>query len=747
MVRWKFIAYNPQSLKRADRERRIIHALRSNDVIAMSGTRLPDGDIEVSHRRVETHTVYSWGYGKGRLTNSHAGVQLCLKRSRFTADNVVQLSSPPSELQGRGGALRVKRRDSDFAFIVCYFHPNSNLPYPKRVNSALWKWIDSVVNALPARCVPCLLGDFNARVGKEHVADNIWTTTDDASIGPCNAANENWNGEQFRGFLQKHYLAAVNTYHNAGPTYFGIVADYTSRVDYICVPSSLLSQVQHCCVWHRATIYSWWLLRAAGITGPCKSNLSTPWACSQPPPFKDSPHRAGIWTSSCKAFCGDIVVIIWWRQLSLSANSSWKAPNGSMSNQQVRQMVRGQCYEMRSYLLAESYTRPPPSQCKSGKLTQEPLWSTSTTANCRFSAYLVRAFFGVKVLIGTLCHSRLCRICYADGMLWRDTAKLNGWPRGSQRETSDNENANKCSNFMQVGLVPISGLCGEPPARSQAGIWGQNSAGLIDPGVADPACSNGDFTWQKWVMKVAVKQLPLPGQHTCNSMLVALLAGNSGTVLTRSGVHGCISWLPLTCAEWLRRCGMQKHARQYHAGRFQMKSGACCCTRTTTWHNLGQALGTSIPHYERRNCSKRCSSSSCTCVAQSQHLWNGTARKVLSWTSEMENICVKASGWLTCWTPWASISTARYGDGGNRKLRGTTHLDMLDTEVARKPFCNSVVWGTGYAKLVLVMLRSTRMWRMHSTLPCITNWTSLHIPASCRRAHLAFYWEWCSPGR
>ena len=473
----------------------------------------------------------------------------------------------------------------------------------------------------------------------------------------------------------------------------------------------------------RATIYSWWLLRAAGITGPCRSNLSTPWACSQPPPFKDSPHRAGIWTSSCKAFCGDIVVIIWWRQLSLSANSSWKAPNGSMSNQQVRQMVRGQCYEMRSYLLAESYTRPPPSQCKSGKLTQEPLWSTSTTANCRFNAYLVRACFGVKVLIGKLCHSRLCRICYADGMLWRDTAKLNGWPRGSPRETSDNENANKCSNFMQVGLVPISGLCGEPPARSQAGIWGQNSAGLIDPGVADRACSNGDFTWQKWVMKVAVKQLPLPGQHTCNSMLVALLAGNSGTVLTRSGVHGCISWLPLTCAEWLRRCGMQKHARQYHAGRFQMKSGACCCTRTTTWHNLGQALGTSIPHYERRNCSKRCSSSSCTCVAQSQHLWNGTARKVLSWTSEMQNICVKASGWLTCWTPWASISTARYGDGGNRKLHGTTHLDMLDTEVARKPFCNSVVWGTGYAKLVLGMLRSTRMWRMHSTLPCITNWT------------------------
>ena len=528
MVRWKFLAYNPQSLKRADRERRIIRALRSNDVIAMSGARLPDGDIEVGHRRGETHTVYSWGYGKGHLTNSHAGVQLCLKRSRFTADNVVQISSPPSELQGRGGALRVKRRDSDFAFIVCYFHLNSNLPYPKRVNSALWKWIDSVVNALPARCVPCLLGDFNARVGKEHVADNIWTTTDDASIGPCNADNENWNGEQLRGLLQKHYLAAVNTYHNAGPTYFGIVADYTSRVDYICVPSSLLSQVQRCCVWHH-TGDDLQLVAAPGRRDhrPLQIQLEhslglqpAPTLQGQPPPRWDMDKlMQGVLRGHCREQLVEAV-----------ANSSCKAPNGSMPSQQTRQMMHGQCYVMWSCLLAESCTRPAPSQCMSGKLTQEPLWNTSTNVNCRSNNYLVRAFFGAKELIETQCHSKLCRICCADGILWRDTTKLNGLPRDSQRETSDNGNANKCSNFTKVGLVRISNLCGEQPARSQAGIWVRSSAGLIDPRLADPACSNGGFTWQNWAMKVAVRRLPLHGQRTYISMLVALLAGNSNTI-------------------------------------------------------------------------------------------------------------------------------------------------------------------------------------------------------------------------
>ena len=123
------ISYNPQSLRRCDRERRVVHALQSKDVTALTGTRLPANDLEVSARSCESFDVYSWGFGQGQYTNTHTGVQLCLKRRIFRQCHAVQVSCPTPALQGRGGALRVKR-------------PDSNLPYPQRVNDALWNWVD-----------------------------------------------------------------------------------------------------------------------------------------------------------------------------------------------------------------------------------------------------------------------------------------------------------------------------------------------------------------------------------------------------------------------------------------------------------------------------------------------------------------------------------------------------------------------------------------------------------------------------
>lgn len=111
------IIYNPQSLKRVDRERRVAHALRNN---ALAGARLPDTGIPVPRRFVETHDVYCWGYGKWPLTNSLAGVQLCLNRSVLKENNIVQAHSFPESLQGRGGALRKAQR--------CWFLPQRMLP-------------------------------------------------------------------------------------------------------------------------------------------------------------------------------------------------------------------------------------------------------------------------------------------------------------------------------------------------------------------------------------------------------------------------------------------------------------------------------------------------------------------------------------------------------------------------------------------------------------------------------------------
>ena len=218
-------------------------------MIALTGTRLPWNDLEVSVVSNSTHHVYSWGYSSGKLTNSHTGFQICLDKKTFGQQQVVRIYSPPQDLQGRGGALRIKTAHVDFCFIVCYFHPCSPSAYTRKVNEALWEWIDGVVSVLPARCVPCLLGDFNAKVGRIRV-EGVWQMHSDSNVGPHNAEQQNSSGDRFRDFLHKHYLAATNTFYNAGPTYYGIIAGYTSRVDYIRLPQALLPQISKCCVWH-----------------------------------------------------------------------------------------------------------------------------------------------------------------------------------------------------------------------------------------------------------------------------------------------------------------------------------------------------------------------------------------------------------------------------------------------------------------------------------------------------------------
>ena len=97
-----------------------------------------------------TRDVYSWGYGRlwqGQYTNSHAGVQFCLHKRFFARKSAARILSPPSTLQGRAGAVRIKHGRVDFCFIVCDFHPSSPLSYPKRVNDALSAWLDGYPHA------------------------------------------------------------------------------------------------------------------------------------------------------------------------------------------------------------------------------------------------------------------------------------------------------------------------------------------------------------------------------------------------------------------------------------------------------------------------------------------------------------------------------------------------------------------------------------------------------------------------
>eukprot|EP00959_Pyramimonas_sp_CCMP1952_P353279 7401463-Pyramimonas_sp.AAC.1 len=72
---------------------------------------------------------------------------------RFGQRAVVDIKSPPKQIQGCAGALRYQSGECDLAFIVAYFSPRSGLAAKsiQRVKTVTetHKWINSTLHAIP----------------------------------------------------------------------------------------------------------------------------------------------------------------------------------------------------------------------------------------------------------------------------------------------------------------------------------------------------------------------------------------------------------------------------------------------------------------------------------------------------------------------------------------------------------------------------------------------------------------------
>lgn len=251
MVQWSCVVYNPQSLKRHGRIRDIARMFRWNDFIALPGTRTP----QHSHssclvQSVGTHRFYHWGAGKGKHVNESCGVAIGLKKRPFPERCVVNVFSPPTHLQGRGGAIRIKRGDADITPIVAYIPTEPFTQQQREASREIWKWIHDLLSELPARTVPVLLLDANGKTGLHHnqaAGPQGVEHIHDEAIGPCDAAMESYNGSLLHTCLLDHHMFAVNTFYEVGPTWYGWTqANLCSRIDYICLPQSLRASVKSC---------------------------------------------------------------------------------------------------------------------------------------------------------------------------------------------------------------------------------------------------------------------------------------------------------------------------------------------------------------------------------------------------------------------------------------------------------------------------------------------------------------------
>ena len=152
--------------------RDIARNFRWNDFIALPGThtRQQDSSKPCIMQSVGKHRFHCWGSGKGAHVNESCGVTLGIKHRSFPERSVVRIFSPPPELQGGGGAVRIKRGDADITPIVVYVPTEPNSRKDQAASKAIWQWVHELLSSLPSRTVPVLLLDANGKTGLRHNA-------------------------------------------------------------------------------------------------------------------------------------------------------------------------------------------------------------------------------------------------------------------------------------------------------------------------------------------------------------------------------------------------------------------------------------------------------------------------------------------------------------------------------------------------------------------------------------------------
>ena len=105
--------YNPLSASTGQgcRLEEILFTLQTNHVMFLTGTKRPRVHCSpVTHSVLAGYRLFESGYGMGRGTNRHAGLIVAVKLDSCETWQIREVASPQAGVQGRGGAIRLKRR-------------------------------------------------------------------------------------------------------------------------------------------------------------------------------------------------------------------------------------------------------------------------------------------------------------------------------------------------------------------------------------------------------------------------------------------------------------------------------------------------------------------------------------------------------------------------------------------------------------------------------------------------------------
>ena len=231
------VLYNPLSATDGFRLEEISSTFRSIDFVFLPGTQGKQFDDVVTQRPLEHHAYYHWGWSRGRHTNRSAGIGIGVGK-RWRKDSVKQIWSPPKGLQGRGGALRVRQEGHDYTLLGAYFPPRCGpVDEYKSTVLRLASWVEQVLRETPRRSVPVLAVDLNDGVGMEHQTSRRLVPCDDGTVGEFGLSPGHFATEQLKDIVETYDLAYLETFNDAGPTFFGNKT--SSYIDHILAPKGL----------------------------------------------------------------------------------------------------------------------------------------------------------------------------------------------------------------------------------------------------------------------------------------------------------------------------------------------------------------------------------------------------------------------------------------------------------------------------------------------------------------------------
>ena len=161
------------------------------DVVALSETRFHD-----SGQLTEKNYTFFWS-GKPADEISQSGVGFAVKNHIAN-----QLDEQPKPISDRIITMRLPLENNRFVTFVSIYAPT--MTNEEHVKSEFYHQLQSVINETPITDKILLLGDFNARVGRDY---NTWKKI----IGRYGVDNLNSNGELLLSFCAENQLVITNT--------------------------------------------------------------------------------------------------------------------------------------------------------------------------------------------------------------------------------------------------------------------------------------------------------------------------------------------------------------------------------------------------------------------------------------------------------------------------------------------------------------------------------------------------------